>query len=49
MKRPNKDEYALYYHTYIEKVPDGDVVKSMNKQYAHNSFKCLEKGEEVYE
>lgn len=34
MKRPNKDEYALYYHTYIEKVPDGDVVKSMNKQIA---------------
>jgi hypothetical protein len=32
MKRPNKDEYALYYHTYIEKAPDGDVVKSMNKQ-----------------
>ncbi|TSA29335.1 MAG: DinB family protein [Ignavibacteriales bacterium] len=34
MKRPNKDEYALYYHTYIEKVPDGNIVKSMNKQIA---------------
>ena len=34
MKRPNKDEYALYYHTYIEKVPDGDVVKSMKNQIA---------------
>jgi hypothetical protein len=32
MKRPNKTEYAAYYHTYVEKVPDGDIIKVMKKQ-----------------
>jgi hypothetical protein len=32
MKKPNKDEYALFYHTYVEKVPDGDIIKTLSKQ-----------------
>jgi uncharacterized membrane protein YgaE (UPF0421/DUF939 family) len=32
MQRPNKDEYAAYYHTYVEKVPDGDIIKILKKQ-----------------
>jgi len=45
MKKPNKDEYALYYHTYIEKAPGGEIVKSMNKQIAEvkKLFKSVSK------
>lgn len=32
MKRPSKSEYAAYYHTYVETVPEGDIIKIMKKQ-----------------
>ncbi len=32
MKHPQKDEYAAYYHTYVDKVPDGDIIKILQKQ-----------------
>jgi len=32
MKRPNKDEYAAYYHTYVDKVPEGEIIKILKKQ-----------------
>ncbi len=50
MKKPYKDEYALYYHTYIEKVPDGDVVKSMKKQIVEvkRLFKNVTKKQSVF-
>jgi len=50
MKKPYKDEYALYYHTYIEKVPDGDVIKSMKKQIAEvkRLFKNVTKKQSVF-
>ena len=30
-RRPNKDEYAKYYHTYVEKVPDGNLLTNLKK------------------
>jgi len=50
MKRPNKDEYALYYHTYIEKVPDGDITKTLSKQITQvkNLFKNVSKKKSFY-
>ena len=33
--RPAADEFAPYYGTYITKVPDGDVVQTLNGQIAH--------------
>jgi hypothetical protein len=32
MERPKHDEYADYYHTYISKVPDGDIVRVLDDQ-----------------
>ncbi|MFA7227563.1 MAG: DinB family protein [Melioribacteraceae bacterium] len=32
MKRPGKSEYAAYYHTYVEAVPEGEIIKIMKKQ-----------------
>lgn len=32
MRRPKKEEYAAYYHTYVDTVPDGDIIKILNKQ-----------------
>jgi hypothetical protein len=50
MKKPNKDEYALFYHTYVEKTPDGDIVKSMNKQITEvkRIFKNVSKKQSEY-
>ena len=31
IQRPQPDEYVSYYHTYIGKVPDGDVIALMEK------------------
>jgi hypothetical protein len=36
MQRPQKDEYAPYYHQYIEKVPQGDVLAYLEQQ--RNAF-----------
>lgn len=30
--RPNKDEYAEYYETYIRLVPDGNIVDTLSRQ-----------------
>ncbi|MFQ5632080.1 MAG: DinB family protein [bacterium] len=30
--RPEPNEYAEYYHAYISKVPDGDIVEILNTQ-----------------
>ncbi|MEW6196829.1 MAG: DinB family protein [Bacteroidota bacterium] len=32
MERPNKNEYAEYYHKYVEKVPQGDIVGILEDQ-----------------
>lgn len=32
MKHPHKEEYATYYHTYVDKVPNGDIIKILQKQ-----------------
>ena len=32
MKRPQKKEYADYYHKYISLVPDGNILEIMEKQ-----------------
>jgi hypothetical protein len=32
MKHPQKDEYPAYYHTYVDTVPDGDIIKILKKQ-----------------
>lgn len=32
MKHPQRDEYAAYYHTYVDNVPAGDIIKSLKKQ-----------------
>lgn len=32
LKRPEKEEYAPYYETYINKVPDGDYVSFLQSQ-----------------
>ncbi|PKL82869.1 MAG: hypothetical protein CVV24_07880 [Ignavibacteriae bacterium HGW-Ignavibacteriae-3] len=32
MKRPNRHEYAAYYHSYVDLVPHGDVLKIMKQQ-----------------
>ncbi|MEW6701774.1 MAG: DinB family protein [Bacteroidota bacterium] len=32
MQQPNKDEYAAYYQTYVEKVPEGNIIKILKKQ-----------------
>ncbi len=32
MDRPNKNEYAEYYHKYIEKVPQGNIVGILEDQ-----------------
>jgi hypothetical protein len=32
--RPDRSEYAEYYHTYVSKVPDGDIVESLAAQGA---------------
>jgi len=31
-QRPNTTEYAAYYHTYVGKVPDGNIVNLLEKQ-----------------
>jgi len=32
MTRPEPNEYAPYYHTYIRQVPEGDIIKILQKQ-----------------
>jgi hypothetical protein len=32
MERPQRDEYVDYYHRYIERVPDGDVLEILEAQ-----------------
>jgi len=32
MKPPKKEEYAAYYHTYVDKVPEGEIVKILKGQ-----------------
>ncbi len=32
MERPNKNEYAEYYHKYVEKVLDGNIVEILEVQ-----------------
>jgi hypothetical protein len=32
MDRPGRDEYAEYYHTYVGKVPGGDIVDILGEQ-----------------
>jgi len=32
MKQPKKEEYAAYYHTYVDKVPEGEIVKILKSQ-----------------
>lgn len=32
MERPNKNEYAEYYHKYVEKVPNGNIVEILETQ-----------------
>ena len=38
-KRPDVSEYAEYYSTYIDRVPDGNIVKFLESQIS--SFKSL--------
>lgn len=33
MERPNKNEYAEYYHKYVEKVPHGNIVGILEDQF----------------
>jgi uncharacterized damage-inducible protein DinB len=33
-QRPEPNEYAPYYHKYIERVPDGDVAETLETQLA---------------
>ena len=30
--RPERSEYADYYHTYVGVVPDGDIVETLRRQ-----------------
>lgn len=30
--RPNEDEYAQYFHRYIARVPDGNLIEILNEQ-----------------
>lgn len=32
MERPERSEYVDYYHQYIERVPDGDIVATLESQ-----------------
>lgn len=32
--RPNEDEYAQYFHRYIARVPDGNLIEMLNEQGA---------------
>lgn len=32
MVRPDKNEYAEYYHKYVEKVPDGNIIEILETQ-----------------
>jgi len=50
MKRPNRDEYASYYHTYVETVPDGDIIKTLHKQIAEMGklFKNVSKKQSLF-
>jgi hypothetical protein len=32
MERPDRSEYAEYYHTYVAKIPDGDIVDILESQ-----------------
>lgn len=34
LARPNEDEYAPYFHRYIARVPDGDLIEILNEQAA---------------
>jgi uncharacterized damage-inducible protein DinB len=40
--RPTPDEYAPYYATYIDKVPDGNLVEMLRRQ--HEEFSTLVRG-----
>jgi len=39
MDRPGRDEYAEYYHTYVGRVPQGDIVDILTAQ--HGEFAAL--------
>ena len=43
IQRPQPDEYVPYYHTYIGKVPDGDVIALMEKlkESTYNLFSTM--------
>jgi hypothetical protein len=32
MKRPSRDEYADYYHLYVGRIPDGDILERLEAQ-----------------
>lgn len=32
MSRPDRSEYAEYYHTYVSRVPDGDIAETLEAQ-----------------
>ena len=40
-RRPNADEYAKYYETYISKIPGGDIIDILEKQH-HAIMEFLE-------
>lgn len=50
MKHPQKDEYAAYYHTYVDKVPNGDIIKTLKKQsnQIYKLFKNVSKKESFF-
>ncbi|MBA4405969.1 hypothetical protein C0389_01715 [bacterium] len=50
MKHPQKDEYAAYYHTYVDKVPNGDIIKTLKKQsnQIYKLFKNVSKKESLF-
>ena len=33
-RRPDPTEYAEYYHRYVERVPDGDIVRTLEEECA---------------
>jgi len=46
MERPNRNEYADYYHTYVGKVPDGDIVERLEAQCSEMESLAASIGEE---
>lgn len=32
MKRPELNEYAEYYHTYVRQIPEGDIISTLQEQ-----------------